>query len=61
MLRCTRPPEGCEVELLHTVLQEPLQVCLTDPPNGIDVCTGAVVLCEVTCQTAGEKKGEEWG
>lgn len=54
-LQLNSPSQRGELELLHTVKQEALQVCLADASYWVDVCTGAVVLCEVSCETEQEK------
>lgn len=46
------PYEGIELEVFYTVVQEALQVHLTNTSDGIDISAGAVVLCEVSSQTA---------
>ena len=49
------PFKSGELELLNTVKQEALQVCLADASYWVDVSTGAVILCEISCQTEQEK------
>ncbi len=49
------PFEGSELEVFYTVLQKALQVHLTNTSNGIDISTGAVILCEVSSQAAKTK------
>lgn len=58
-----RPSQTGELELVGAVEQEALQVRLTDAPDGVDVGTGAVVLCEISRQTEQEKlfSGEKLG
>lgn len=51
----TLPSQSGELELVHTVKQEALQVGLTDSTDGIDVGTGAVIFGEISCQTKKQK------
>lgn len=47
------PLQGGKLEALHAELDEGSQVCLADPPDGVDVCAGAVVLGQVADEAAG--------
>lgn len=49
------PSQSGELELFNTVKQEALQVRLADASYWVDVSTGAVILCEISCQTEQEK------
>lgn len=49
------PLQGGKPEALHAELDEGPQVRLADPPYGVDVCAGAVVLGEVAEEASGER------
>lgn len=50
------PFQSSELELLHTVKQEALQVSLADASYRVDVSTGAVILGEIPCKTEQENQ-----
>lgn len=47
------PFQGSDLEVFSVVSQEFLQVCLANATYWVDVSAGAVVLCEIPCQTDG--------